>query len=495
MSARRSSGVLLPLFSLPGGHGIGDMGPGAYAFIDWLVRAGQRLWHLLPLAPVLLRSYSPYSAASAMAGEPLLISLELLRDEGLLDRSDLAHPPGLSRDRVAYGQVVPFKHQLLTKAWRRFAASPPPEFGTFCEEHGEWLDDFALYWALCRHHKTSQWIEWPSAVRTRKPEALERAREELRDEYERTRFVQYVFYRQWKALRAYARKRNVHLIGDIPLFVSYASCDVWRKPALWKLGPDLRPRVEAGVPPLGKGDRGQRWGMPVYDWSAHQAEGFAWWLRRIDRCSELYDWIRFDHFRGLLATWEVPVDAPSPRHGHYEDVPGDELLGAILRRLGHLPLLPEVLGDITPAVLAMVDRWDLPHMRVLLGAFGGDYAQSLDAPHNYPARSIAFTGNHDMEPARGWFRHADDRTRQNLARTLGHAPKDGSVHRDLARLVLLSVAEMAIVPLQDVVGLDESARINTPGTRQRNWQWRATALPGAGPTDWLRGLTELAGRA
>jgi 4-alpha-glucanotransferase len=486
MRLPRASGILLHPTSFPGPFGIGDLGPQAHAFLDLLSEAGQRWWQMLPLGPVGAGN-SPYQSYSSYAGNPLLISPEGLVDDGWLTPDDWEDYPRLPADRVDFDSVAAAKERLLRLAFARFRPDHL-DFRSFCDDQAHWLDDYTLYMALKEVNRGASWTTWDPAVVAREPDALARCRADLADSRRYYEFVQFAFSRQWASLREACHRRNVRLIGDLPIFVALDSADVWARPDLFQLDPQGHPLCVAGVPPDYFSETGQLWGNPLYRWEAHAAEKFAWWIARLRATTGRVDLVRLDHFRGFEAYWEVPADAPTAATGRWALGPGTSFLDALRDGLGGLPLIAEDLGEITTEVEALRDRFELPGMRVLQFAFGGDPGSEFHLPHRYVNHCIAYTGTHDNDTAVGWFRaeqagvgpdhdhdHEHDRERHRFERAfaLRYLGTDGEAfHRDLIRVALRSVADTVIIPFQDVLGLDSDARMNTPGTARGNWTWR-----------------------
>lgn len=475
MSGPRVSGVLLHPTSLPGAPAIGDLGPAARRFVDFLARAGQRRWQVLPLGPT-GHGDSPYACYASLAGNPLLVSPELLAADGYLAEG-AAGAPDLPPDRVDYPAAHRYKDLLLARAFDRFERTPPSgavaDFAAFCRREARWLDDYALFMAVKRHQGGAPWRVWEAPLRDRRPEALRAWGRKLSREVERVRFEQFLFFSQWGRLKAYANERGVAVIGDLPIFVPLDSVDVWVHPELFQLDADGMPRVVAGVPPDYFSATGQLWGNPVYRWEAHAATGFAWWVERLQGTLTLVDRLRLDHFRGFVAHWEVPAGAPTAIGGKWVEGPGADLFHALDRALGGprpLPLIAEDLGLITDDVNALREALGLPGMAVLQFAFDS----GPDNPHlpaNHVPNQVVYTGTHDNDTAVGWFHGLPPDQRRRVLAVTG---TDGSrIHRDLLELALASVAETAIVPLQDVLGLDGRARMNHPGQAGGNWAWRA----------------------
>jgi 4-alpha-glucanotransferase len=482
----RASGILLHPTSLPG-PGSGDLGESAYAWIDSLAQAGQRWWQILPLGPTGYGD-SPYQSFSAFAGNPMLVSPEQLTADGLLRRGDF-HLPDLPVDRVEYGRVIPFRNGLLDLAWERFQSansSLKDEFESFCREQNWWLDDYVLFVALKEAQGGASWQDWPDAMRTRRPEALNEARRELGPRAARHRFVQFLFFRQWHRLREFAHARGITIIGDIPIFVAGDSADVWANPHLFLMDSNRRQTMMAGVPPDYFSATGQLWGNPIFNWEAARRDGYAWWTARMKSTLALVDLVRIDHFRGFAAAWHVPTGEPTAEKGAWVPGPGAELFARLRAALGRLPLIAEDLGLITPDVERLRDSLNLPGMRVLQFAFGDD-AENPYLPHNYNHASVAYTGTHDNDTTRGWYGTLTDEERDPIRRYLA---RDGSdIAWDFIRLAWSSVADLAIAPLQDVLNLGSEARMNTPGRPDGNWTWRVP--PNAIRDDILGRLKDL----
>ncbi len=467
----RYAGILLHPTSLPGPFGIGDLGPTSYHWVDWLVGAKQSCWQVLPLGPTGYGD-SPYQAFSAFAGNPGLVSPELLQRDGLLNGDDLANAR-FPADRVDFGPVGEFKARLLARAYDNYQTGKAPalrplfdEF-TACEAH--WLDDYALFMALKDAHGGKSWVEWPAELLKREPRALEHARRQLGPGVGLHQFRQFLFWRQWCDLKRYANERGIKLIGDVPIFVSGDSSDVWANPKLFTLDEHCQPRFVAGVPPDYFSSTGQLWGNPLYDWEALRQTKYAWWVARLRAMLVQVDMIRLDHFRGFEAYWEIPAGRPTAEVGRWAKGPGVHLFEALREALGSLPLIAEDLGVITPEVEALRDNLHLPGMRILQFAFGGE-VENRFLPHNYERNTIVYTGTHDNDTTRGWYATLSPHEGDNLRRYLG---RDGTdISWDLMRLAWMSVADYAVVPLQDVLDLGHEARMNLPGRPAGNWGWR-----------------------
>ena len=467
----RSAGVLLHVTSLPGPFGVGDLGPAAHRWVDALAAAGQSWWQVLPLNPP-GKGDSPYQAYSAFAGNPLLVSPELLVKDGLLKRSEIAGgdlPPG----PIDYAAAAVLKAGLLARAFERFAAKAAKpllaEFGRFRRARADWLDDYALYMALRDAHHDQPWLTWDAKLVRRDAAALAEARRAQSERIDRHAFDQFLFARQWQQLKAYAADRGVRTIGDVPIFVSGDSADVWSAPGLFLLDRQRRPTVVAGVPPDYFSKTGQRWGNPLYNWKAMAAQDFAWWVARLRALLEQTDLVRIDHFRGFAACWNVPAAEPTAVNGKWVKAPGQALMATLQRELGSLPFIAEDLGVITPDVEALRDGFCLPGMRVLQFAFGGG-PENAFLPHNYVRNAVAYTGTHDNDTTVGWFAALDGKQRKQATDYAPGLAADPA--GELTRLAWQSVADLAITPAQDVLRLGSEARMNTPGTSAGNWTWR-----------------------
>ena len=499
--SERASGVLLHPTSLPGPSGSGDAGPQAHAFARWLHDAGQRWWQMLPLGPVGYGN-SPYSAQSAFAGDPLFISLDRLVEEGLLPRTSLEDAPAFPHGRVDYPAARSFRERHLRAAFVTFAKSTSwhPAFERFCAENAGWLEDFALFAAIKRASQEKPWTQWDAGLRARDPSALDRARHELRDEVHQRRFEQFLFARHWQALREESRRLGVGLIGDLPIFVAQDSADVWTHRELFFLDPQGEPTAVAGVPPDYFSTTGQRWGNPLYDWEKMERTGFRWWLQRFAHSFVLFDAVRLDHFIGFIRYWEILANEPTAQNGRWRPAPGARLFEA----LGPAQLIAEDLGAVTPEVTAMRERFRFPGMKLLQFAFGTDPQAATFLPHNYQRSSVAYTGTHDNDTTVAWFQECGspqrspeqcEKERRAALAYLGVRDGGREIHWDMMRGVWSSVANLAIAPAQDLLGLGSEARMNLPGTVSGNWEWRMRELPPSGVRDRLRGMTEIYGRS
>ncbi len=469
----RAAGLLLHPTSLPGQFPIGDLGPAAIAMLDWMVEAGFTVWQVLPLGPTGLGD-SPYNSLSAFAGNPLLISPEALVADGLLPPEALAPWEGLPTASVDYAAAVACKEQLLRLAWERFAAGGFPELAAELdrfadtERRAAWLDDWALYISLKREHAGASWLDWEPALRGRDPQALRRKSAALADEIRFAEFCQFLFFRQWSAVRRAAESRGIRILGDVPIYVAPDSADTWANSALFDLAADGRLRAVAGVPPDYFSADGQRWGNPLYRWDVLQAQGFSWWIARLRAQLEIAHVLRLDHFRGFVAYWRIPERASTARRGKWVKGPGEAFFQAVREALGGLPLLAEDLGEINARVHSLRKRLDLPGMRVLQFGFGA--IDSDHSPHRHQPRSAVYTGTHDNDTTRGWFAHVGDDERRRILTYLGATP--ATITAAMIRAAYGSVAELAILPLQDVLDLGSESRMNTPGKEGGNWAWR-----------------------
>jgi 4-alpha-glucanotransferase len=496
MTTPRSSGILLHPTSLPSRGGIGDLGASAYTFVDFLAAAGQRLWQVMPLGPTGYGD-SPYQGFSAFAGNPLLISLEGLHAEGLLTSADLAEAPTFPNAAVDYGAVIPFKLSMLRRSFERFSATATPgqrqAFANFRAHTHSWLNDYTLFAALKQANSGGAWSTWEEAIRRREPDAVAHWTRELYEQLQFQAYMQFQFFSQWERLKRYANQRGVRIIGDIPIFVAYDSADVWTNRAVFALDEDGRPTAVAGVPPDYFSATGQLWGNPLYRWDVLAQQGYRWWIERFRAALSLVDIVRIDHFRGFAAYWEVPASEKTAVNGRWVSGPGLALFEAVGAALGQLPIIAEDLGLITPDVEALRDELGFPGMKVLQFAFG-DGATDPYLPHNYRRHCVVYTGTHDNDTTAGWWASATPHERSHVQLYLG---RDGSdISWDFIRLALASAAEIAIVPLQDVLELGSAARMNMPGQAGGNWSWRYTPeMLGPQVTERLRTLTALYGRA
>jgi 4-alpha-glucanotransferase len=482
MKFERSSGILLHPSSLPGHYGIGDLGPSSYRWVDFLSESGCKLWQVLPLGPTGYGD-SPYQCFSAFAGNPYLISPEILLDDQLLFTEDLKELPDFPKDMVDFGEIYSWKPGLLDISYLHFEQSGSDalreEFTAFCNENEQWLDDYALFMALKDAHEGSSWETWEPPIRLHKPEALEDARKKLSGEISRHAFRQWLFFRQWHVLREYAHNKGIKIIGDIPIFVAYDSADAWSNPDLFYLDAAGRPSVVAGVPPDYFSPTGQLWGNPLYRWDVHKSTGYKWWIDRFHAIFSTVDIVRLDHFRGFAGYWEVPGNAKTAERGRWVSGPGADFLNAVKNSFGDLPILAEDLGEITPDVIELRDSFQLPGMKILQFGFSGPDNPFL--PHNYVENCVVYTGSHDNDTAIGWYASAPDKETEFYRRYFGRSGDDFA--GDLLRAAWSSVAIMAIAPIQDFLKLGTEARMNFPGKETGNWMWR---MPEEALTDELK---------
>ncbi|RRB04936.1 malto-oligosyltrehalose synthase [Larkinella rosea] len=474
----RSAGLLLPVTSLPSAFGVGDLGPEATAFADLLARSRQKYWQMLPLNPTDAGAgHSPYSTHSSMAGNTLLVSPELLVQDGLLNPAELAHHALPTTDTVDYTRAGWVRNILFEKAFQTFRAggfdSLQRQFQQFCRREAYWLDDYALYQVFKQQFKNDAWFQWPTEYRLRDAGALQSFAESHPDALEKVRWLQFIFDRQWQGLKTYCNNRGIQLLGDLPFYVSYDSADVWSHPDIFSLDETGKLVTVAGVPPDYFNANGQLWGMPVFHWNRLKERKYDWWVRRIRKNCALFDQVRIDHFRALSEYWEIPAGAETAIDGEWKPGPGADFFRVLKKELGTLPLVAEDLGDISEDVYRLRDAFKLPGMKVIQFAFHSDPAHSPHIPHNYTTNFIAYTGTHDNNTTRGWYRQSlRPELRKKVAQYVGKPVSDKNVHLVLAQLVYASVAKTVILPVQDVLGLDETARINTPAAVVNNWLWR-----------------------
>ncbi len=468
---QRSCGVLLHVTSLPGPHGIGDFGPSTRHFVDWLEKAGQKVWQWLPTTPI-GPGDSPYQSVSAFAGSPLMVALESLVAAGWLAPPTLPDG-GFDGRKVDFGRVQAWRQQQLRAAAAGFADKATPEqrqaFAQWCEEQAYWLEDYSLFMALEQAHGGQPWWLWAAPLRTKEPQACAAARTEHAKEVAYWQFVQWCFDTQLSALKAYANGKGISLVGDLPIFIAHHSADCWARPDLYFLDEHSQPSVVAGVPPDAMAPDGQRWGNPLYRWDRMAAENYAWWTARVRRALGQADVFRIDHFRGFAGYWEIPCANPNARVGQWVPGPGQALFDAIAKALGPLPIIAEDLGLITPDVIALRDGCGFPGMRIAQFGFGDD-AEHEFLPHNYVAKSVAYTGTHDNDTALGWWRSGTPRERSFAGAYLRCDERD--VHWAMMHAVCMSPANMVVFPLQDVLGLGNEARMNLPGAESGQWTWR-----------------------
>jgi 4-alpha-glucanotransferase len=472
MNYKRSSGVLLHPSSLPGQDGIGDLGPEIYHWIDFLSEANCHLWQVLPLGPTGYGD-SPYQCFSAFAGNPYLISPTILLDQDLLKRSDLVDRPAFSQEKVDFGPVIEWKLKVLDRAFTNFSNGKfidlEKTYKTFCKENSDWLDDFALFMAIKEANGGVSWDNWPKEIRKREKAAINTFSARNAATIEKQKFRQFLFFNQWNNVHEYASQKGIKIIGDIPIFVAYDSADAWSHPELFYLDDAGKPTVVAGVPPDYFSPTGQLWGNPLYRWEAHAQENYHWWVQRFSSVLKTVDIVRLDHFRGFAGYWEVPADKPTAEIGRWVKGPGQPFFDAIKSQLGDLPIIAEDLGEITPDVIKLRDDNHLPGMRIFQFAFSATPADPF-LPHNYVSNCVAYTGTHDNDTALGWYKSATEKESDYCRRYLARSGED--IAWDLIRGIWSSVAMFSICPLQDLLSLDTSARMNYPGRPSGNWGWR-----------------------
>lgn len=473
---KRSSGILLHITSLPSEFGIGDFGPEAYCFVEFLNQAGQRLWQILPLNPTSAGSgNSPYNSYSAFAINPLFLSPELLVKEGVLEGTDIEEHPVFPERYIDYPAVYRFKEKMLTTVFQRCESwiEGDHEFQRFQADNSYWLEDYALFMALKEHFRGKTWNRWPEDIRYREPDSMERWKERLRERVLKEKVSQFLTFRQWTKLKEYCNERGVKVFGDMPVYVSYDSADVWAHHEIFKLNEEREMTHVAGVPPDYFSANGQLWGNPLYNWEVLMESDYHWWIKRLEHNLKLFDMIRIDHFRGFVAYWEVEASEESALSGRWVEAPARDFFSKILQIFGELPIIAEDLGFITPDVREVMDYFGFPGMKVLLFAFNKDNPQHPYLPHNYRENFVVYTGTHDTNTVVGWFRREATRdVKRRLSEYVGRRVSERNVHWEMIRLAMSSVARIAIIPMQDLLGLPEEARMNLPSTKEGNWRWR-----------------------
>ncbi len=466
---KRSSGILMPVFSLPSPYGIGTLGKTAYDFVDFLALAGQSWWQMLPMGPT---SYgdSPYQSFSSYAGNPYFIDLDMLIEDGLLKKDEADLDWGDTKDRIDYGRVYELRFGVLEKAFRRGRKRDAGKVEAFLAENSRWLPDYALFMACKRHFGMKAWTEWDEDIRTRQPDAVERYRKLLKKDVDFFIYLQYLFFRQWNALRAYAHGKGIGIIGDLPIYVALDSADVWSEPRFFALDDDFFPAEVAGVPPDAFSDDGQLWGNPLYDWDAMRKDGFGWWIRRVDGASKLFDMIRIDHFRGFAGYWAVPAGEKTAVNGHWKKGPGIDVVGVLINWFPNVRFIAEDLGVITDDVRELLDKSGLPGMRVLEFAFGSDSANE-HLPHNYGRNTVCYTATHDNDTITAWKDAFPSKDIANARKYFGLTEEEG-VNWGMIRGGMSSVADLFVAQMQDYLGYGNEARTNEPATASGNWSWR-----------------------
>lgn len=469
----RTSGVLMPISSLPSPYGIGTMGKQAKKFVDFLDKAGQKYWQILPICPT---SYgdSPYQSFSSFAGNPYFIDLEYLCKDKLLTKKECgSFDWGGSEKYIDYGIMYISRYKLLKKAYARFVKNIPDDYEQFCKTEAEWLDEYALFMALKDANDGVAWFEWDEDLKKRKPEAIKAAKKEYADDIDFYKMLQYLFFKQWRQLKAYANSKNIEIIGDVPIYVAGDSADVWANPKQFYLDEDLNPIEVAGCPPDAFSADGQLWGNPLFRWDVMKKDGYTWWTKRISAMADLYDIIRIDHFRGFDSYYAIPAEDDTAKNGEWKEGPGMDLFKVLEKKLGKLPIIVEDLGFLTPSVIKLLKDSGFPGMKVVQFAF--DSREDSDyLPHNYPKNCVVYTGTHDNDTVMGWMKTAP-KSAVKFAKEYLNLTKEEGYNWGMMRAAWSSVADMAIVPMQDILGLGSEARINTPSTIGENWKWRATA--------------------
>jgi len=471
----RGSGVLCHITALPSPYGIGDLGPGAYAFVDFLAGSRQKHWQILPLNPTDFASdNSPYHSRSAFAFNFLLISPDLLIEDGLLFRSDVEPISGFPQERVDFTKAIPFKKKIVSLAYERFKKrTDKKEFESFCADQTLWLDDYALFVVLKSRFKGIPWNKWPSEIRDRRPEALKGAQTRFQDEVQRELFSQYVVWSQWQRLKSYCNRQGIQVTGDMPIYVVHDSVGPWTHPGLFQLDENRAPSVMAGVPPDYFSETGQLWGNPLYRWERMRETKFDWWVNRVAHNLKLFDWVRIDHFRGFVGYWEIPAKEKTAIKGRWVKAPAVDFFSTLKQRFCTLPIIAEDLGTITPDVKEIMNLFAIPGMKVLLFAFGDDNPDHPYLPHTYEKNCLVYTGTHDNNTVRGWFlKEAGPDERRRVFDYIGRRVTEDDIHWEFIRLGAMSAANTFIAPIQDVLGLGEEARMNRPATKKGNWRWR-----------------------
>ena len=467
---KRKSGILLPIFSLPSKYGIGALSKEAYEFVDFLKKAGQSYWQILPLGPTGYGD-SPYQSFSTFAGNPYFIDLEELIQDGYLTKAECEAPVWSGHPcYVDYDKIFDARFVLLRKAYERSKANPPADMELFLQDNALWVEDYALFMALKDGFEGKAWNEWPEDIKLRKPKALAKYRKQYEDDIRYYIFQQYYFAKQWKALKEYANQKGISIVGDIPIYVAFDSADTWANPELFQLDDLCTPIAVAGCPPDFFSATGQLWGNPLYRWDYHKKTGYDWWMRRMAHCFGLYDVVRIDHFRGFDEYYSIPYGDPTAEFGHWEKGPGYELFDVMKKKLGKKEVIAEDLGFLTPSVLKLVAKTGYPGMKIIEFAFDDD-EQNAYLPHNYKQNCIVYTGTHDNDTVLGWYQSLGRKSRAFAKRYVGIQGRK-EVNWQFIRLAMASVADTCIIPMQDYLGLGKEARINTPSTLGTNWKWR-----------------------
>lgn len=474
---KRGAGVLLHISSLPSPFGIGDLGPEAKTFADFLHHSGQKYWQFLPLNPTEQgQGHSPYSSISSRAGNTLFISPELLANEGLLNHEELHQYHLPPKNKTSFTEAEQVKTEIFEKAWKNFQHKKGHQlqhgYKEFCSTEAYWLDDFSLYMLLKKQYESQPWFEWPEKYKMREKRALKKLLSDNEEQIKNIQWLQFLFAKQWQELKSYCNGKGIKFFGDLPFYVSYDSVDVWAHRRLFSLNKEGKMIGVAGVPPDAFSDDGQLWGMPVFLWNVHKKHHYDWWIERLKKNMELFDLLRLDHFRAFADYWEVAASEKTARHGEWKRGPGEDLFNAVKKALGELPFIAEDLGEINDAVYELRDQFAFPGMKVLQFAFGHEMPKSIYIPHNYSENFVAYTGTHDNNTIRGWYRQEGSQHHHQLEQYIGKPLSEENIHLEMGRLSFSSVANIAILPMQDVLGLNETARMNTPATGENNWQWQ-----------------------
>jgi 4-alpha-glucanotransferase len=475
---RRGSGILLHITSLPSSYGIGDLGPGAYRFVNFLAEADQIYWQILPLN-LTCNDFgnSPYSSFSAFAGNPLLISPELMAEDDILMKNDIEGHPAFSNGRVSYGAVTKYKNKILDLAFKKNKdkLAGNHEFERFCNENSLWLDDCALFISIKKHLNNVDWSKWPEELRDRRESAIKEWVDRLREMILKQKFFQYIFFKQWYSLKNYCNSKNIQIIGDVPIYVNYDSSDVWANPELFMLDEEKKPTFVTGVPPDYFSSTGQLWGHPIYNWGFLKETQYLWWIRRIEHNLKFLHMFRLDHFRGFVGYWKIPANEKTATNGEWVEAPAKDFFNTLFKHFPNLPIIAEDLGVITPDVKEIMNLFGFPGMRVLLFAFGKDLPTNPYAPHNYIKNCVVYTGTHDNNTVKGWLeKEIGSEDKKKLSEYIGKNVLKKTIHWELVRLAMMSVANVVIIPMQDILGLGEKARMNLPASSKGNWEWRLT---------------------
>ena len=473
---RRGSGILLHITSLPSPYGIGDLGPDAYKFVDFLSETRQSFWQILPLT-LTSPAYgnSPYSSFSALAGNILLISPERMVKDEFLSVPDIGEVPDFPKERVDYDSVISFKEKLFNTAYEKNKEklAGHQDFQKFCSENAYWLDEYALFISIKNQLNGVEWGKWPGELRDRKKAALKKTANKLSENISKEKFLQYIFFKQWNALKNYCDSKDIRIIGDIPIYVNYDSSDVWANTEIFSLDDEKEPLYVAGVPPDYFSSTGQLWGHPVYRWNVLRKSRYSWWTKRIGHALKLFHMFRFDHFRGFVGYWQVHSSEKTAINGKWVEAPAEDFFNTVLKQFPEISIIAEDLGIITQDVKDVMKKFGFPGMKVLLFAFGEDLPTNPYAPHNHVRNCIIYTGTHDNNTIAGWYKsELGPEGRNRVCEYLGHEISDKAVHWELIRLAMMSVANTVIVPMQDILGLGENARMNLPGSPNGNWEWR-----------------------